>query len=300
MKVFKHVTLNNIKLKPFPFLRELTMEAYLIENEDVLILDDDNFERIKILDSELTLKYGRMNKDTDGRIDLLALYNDNTLGIIELKIGELTETHLSQLEDYFKVKNQILEKYKNEIQKEQENEVKWVGILIGTSISETLKQKINNGYLIENNIPLAALIINRYKSDDNQIYVFTETYFKNISRNFDRTQYKFDNQVYRKGKLVLAIIKKYVQNNPEITYSDLEKVFPPNFQGSIGVFTTFENANKIFQETEYKRYFLNQEDLISLNNDVKIAVSNQWGKDNIDNIIKKAKDLKYNIEIIPS
>jgi len=33
MKIFKQVTAKNIELKPYPFKKELAMEAYLIENE---------------------------------------------------------------------------------------------------------------------------------------------------------------------------------------------------------------------------------------------------------------------------
>lgn len=296
MQMFRHVTANNLKLNPLPFLRELTMEAYLIENPNILILDNDNFSQIEMIDFELTLKYGRKNKDTDGRIDLLTLYNQNIFGIIELKIGELTDIHLKQLEDYFKEKNQILERYKDIIDKEEQTEIKWVGVLVGTSINENLKQKILNGYLIENSIPLAALIINRYKSDDNQILVFTETHFKNISRNFDRTKYKFDDKTYGKGRLVLAILKKYIQNNPNVTYSELSKIFPSNLQGSKGVFSTVTDANKIYEETGHKRHFLDQEDLIILNDNIKIAISSQWGIGNIKNMLKKAKELGYIIK----
>ncbi len=75
MKLYTHLTANNIKLQEMPFIRELSMEAYLIENEDVLSLDEENLSDVEIIDSELTIKFGRKSKDSDGRIDLLALYN---------------------------------------------------------------------------------------------------------------------------------------------------------------------------------------------------------------------------------
>lgn len=48
MQLFKHLTANNIKLMQYNFLRELSMEAYLIENKNVLILDNDNFSDIGV------------------------------------------------------------------------------------------------------------------------------------------------------------------------------------------------------------------------------------------------------------
>jgi hypothetical protein len=50
------------------------MEAYIIENENVLMIDED--DQIQIIDFELSLKDGRQSKNTDGRIDLLALFNN--------------------------------------------------------------------------------------------------------------------------------------------------------------------------------------------------------------------------------
>lgn len=35
MEIFRQITANNIALKDYPFLKELAMEAYLMENEDI-------------------------------------------------------------------------------------------------------------------------------------------------------------------------------------------------------------------------------------------------------------------------
>ena len=139
MQLFKHLTANNIKLVPYNFLRELSMEAYLIENRNVLILDNDNFSDIEIIDVELSLKSGRKTKKTDGRIDILAIYDQLTLAIIELKLGELNQLHLEQLEDYLTERNQILDKYREQLEIENNEEVKWRGILVGSSIDSNLE-----------------------------------------------------------------------------------------------------------------------------------------------------------------
>ncbi len=298
MQLFKHLTANNIKLTPLEFKRELSMEAYIIENSEILILDNDNLSDVEIIEDELTIKSGRSSKNTDGRIDLLALYNENTYGIIELKLGEINNTHLDQLTDYIKEKDQILKIISDSNDQNITDEIKWIGILVGTSINSELQSKINSGYLIEDSIPIAALVINRYRGVDNQIYVLTESYFNNISRNFDKTQYKFSGELYGKGRLVLAIIKKYIEDHENVTYSELKTIFPKNIQGSYGVISTLEDAEKIYSRTKKKRHFIKPGEIINLDDNTKIAVSTQWGKGNIDNIIKKAKELNYAVEKI--
>ena len=46
MRLYRHFTANEEKIEEFPFKRELSMEAYLIENESVLALDDDTFSEV--------------------------------------------------------------------------------------------------------------------------------------------------------------------------------------------------------------------------------------------------------------
>ncbi len=94
MQVFRQFTANNITLQSFPFLKELAMEAYLIENESILQLDDSEFSAVEILDAEIALKEGRKSANRDGRIDILARYGVDYLGIVELKLEELRFEHL--------------------------------------------------------------------------------------------------------------------------------------------------------------------------------------------------------------
>ena len=111
MRLLKHFTANEEQLESFPFKRELSMESYLVENEGILALDNDSYSDVTIVQEELTLKRGRLSKDTDGRIDILATYSSEYIGVVELKLGELNEIHLTQLEDYLEEKDQILDEY---------------------------------------------------------------------------------------------------------------------------------------------------------------------------------------------
>ena len=134
MRIYRHLTANDVRLEPFPFRRELSMEAYLIENESVLALDKDTFSAVEVVEAELSLKDGRKTKDSDGRIDILATYSQEYIAIIELKLGQLEESHLLQMGDYLKQRDQIAKKYPGILSAEAAPTPKWIGVLVGTTI----------------------------------------------------------------------------------------------------------------------------------------------------------------------
>lgn len=110
----------------------------------------------------------------------------------------------------------------------------------------------------------------------------------------DTTKYIFDGEKYGKGKLVLAVIKKYYDEKRNLSIDDLMKAFPSHLQGSMGVFSTYEDARKIFTETGYKRHFIESDELINTA-DGRYAVCSQWGKGNIDTFIDAARNLSFKI-----
>lgn len=278
MRVFKHVTANDIALRPLPFLRELSMESYLVENESILKLDEGEFADVSIIDVELTLKNGR--RYSDGRIDILVQYGQDTFGVVELKLGTLTSLHLVQLEDYMQEKEQLFENYikpRANLDVDYKN-INWVGVLVGSDISAELDEKLSNGYLIDNNMPVAALTISKFRGEDNQVYVITDTIFNNKSRSFDRTKFIYNGKKYNKGRVVLEVIKDYVTKHRSGSFSELKEVFPDKLQGSSGVFVIKDEALSIFERTGYKRYY---NELIKLGDENVIAFSTQWGRGNI-------------------
>jgi len=171
---------------------------------------------------------------------------------------------------------------------------KLIGVLVGTSITSTLRAKIEQGHVIQGIIPVAALTLARYKGNDNNVYVVTDTFFRNISRKFDKTKYQLDGEVLGKNRLVLSTIRRYAQDHPGLTFASLEKIFPKRLQGAMGCFDTQENAQKILDETGYKRHFLNPDELVELA-DSKIAVCTQWGIGNIGKFIEAARELGFKI-----
>jgi len=288
MEVFRQITANNILITSYPFIKELAMEAYLMENEDILILDNDEYNDVQVLDAEISLKGGGIS-GTNGRLDLLALFSNECFGIVELKIGEVNTETLKQLESYLEQKEQIIERFGKDIA-----EPRWIGMVIGDSISRELQEKIESGYQYKG-IPIAAKTIKRFRADNGEILVITDTFFKNSSKSKNTDKLIFKGTKYRKGRLVHAVIKDYIENNPDITYADLEKAFPWRLQGSEkhGCFKSYLVAtNNIINGR--KRHFIKPQELIVLN-DEKIAVCSQWGIANITPFIKNAESLGYKI-----
>ena len=295
MERFRQITANNIELKDYPFLKELAMEAYLMENEDILKLDTDNFAEITVLDAEIALKSGRKTSNRDGRIDILAKYGVDYLAIVELKVEKINDDTLNQLNDYLNEKEQILIKHP-EFWAENEKP-KWIGVLVGTSISPELQRKLQDGFVTESGIPIAGLIIRRFRSKRGEIFVVTDTFFKYNYTNRDFSKFDFKGITYNKARLVNKVLKIIIESNPNITYAELERLIPQNLQGSIGVFTTSENAQEIFDRTGHKRYYLKSEELIELS-DSTIATSTQWGIGNIEPFVNHINGLEGDFNIV--
>ena len=291
MKIFKQVTANNIELSPYPFKKELAMEAYLIENEEILALDNNNFTEVAVLDEEIALKKGR--RDRDGRIDILTSYGAEYLSIIELKLNQIDESTLNQLESYLDQKEQILEigKYWNE-----EVKPKWIGVVVGTSISAELQEKLNNGYKY-NDIPIAGIVLNRYRSSDNNIFVVSDTFFSYKYSEKDYSKFTFKNKTYNKARLVNEIVRDFIDLNPTTTFAKLKEVFPKQIQGSFGVFDKLSRAEEIYNSWGHKRHYIKPTETINLIDGEVIATCNQWNPHNISDFIENAKKLDYQIEI---
>ena len=106
----------------------------------------------------------------------------------------------------------------------------------------------------------------------------------------DYSKYYFNGQTLGKNRLVLAVIKNYVDNNPNTTFSQLKSKFPDRIQGQ-ETFTT-ENVAK---NKKSRRNFIKPSELIPLA-DETIAVSTQWGAFNIKVFIDHCKQMNIDIE----
>ncbi len=298
MRIYRHITANDVQLEAFPFKRELSMEAYLIDNERVLALDDDVFSNVEVIDAEVPLKRGQKSKDTDGRIDILATYSEEYIAIVELKLGQLDQKSLEQLEDYLAERAQLLLEFPTILSVDSAPVPKWIGILVGSAIDPELADRLRQGYQTTDGIPVAALTLQRFRGSDGSVLVTTDSYFRQLGSR-DATKYLFEGKTLGKGRLVLAVVKRYVEANPAITFAQLEKTFPKRIQGSNGVAVTAAQANHIYSTTGRRRHFLDASELIELQ-DGPVAVSSQWGIGNIDRFLRKAAELNFPIHPVVS
>jgi hypothetical protein len=125
--------------------------------------------------------------------------------------------------------------------------------------------------------------------------------YSNLSGR-DRTQYKFGENTYGKGRLVLAVVKKYVEDHPGITLDKLIAEFPDKIQlKGYGVVRLYKNNSKDMKQDKNilsRNYYLEENEIINLSNESEIVVCRQWGSDNYNPelgnffwFLKKAKEL---------
>ena len=106
----------------------------------------------------------------------------------------------------------------------------------------------------------------------------------------DYTQYKFNGAYYGKGRLVLAVIEAYVRQHPTITYHQLKNKFPDSLQRS----ETFTHEHEAIARVGIRRNFVAVHEIIQLV-DARIAVSNQWGINNIHRFLDRCRELGIEI-----
>lgn len=121
-----------------------------------------------------------------------------------------------------------------------------------------------------------------------------ETYEKSTGETNAQT-YILDGEKYQyKNHLVLAVVQKYYMEHPDISAGKLMMVFDKSLQGSLGVIRKLEDVSSRYKDYEL-RFFCKPKDVIHIDRDLYV-VCNQWDKNNIGNILMKAKELGYTVE----
>ena len=117
----------------------------------------------------------------------------------------------------------------------------------------------------------------------------------------DYSKYIFEGNEYGKGRLVLAVVKKYVSEHPNISYNELANIFKPelhkakNGRGVIALQNEVSDKDKGIGANSHRRYFVNDE--IVLKDGSIVLVTTEWGSGNIDPFLDYARNvLKYKIE----
>lgn len=95
------------------------------------------------------------------------------------------------------------------------------------------------------------------------------------------------------GRFVLEFVRRYIKDNPTLTYLELLRRLPKEIQGTYGIINSYSEA-KTKWIAHNKPYFY--DDILVSGDGVKIVVSSQWVETKTDNVMKLAKRLNYNIE----
>jgi hypothetical protein len=139
---------------------------------------------------------------------------------------------------------------------------------------------------------LKSNLTEEYKADADTELVSNVT--DSVGR--DTTKYILDGKKYGKNRLVLAIVKKYMEENPDTSANKLITIFDKSLQGSLGVVRTLEDVKK--NCTDYKtRFFVLPNETIKTTTDVCV-VCTQWGIGNIGNIVVRAKQLGTEVTVV--
>ena len=115
----------------------------------------------------------------------------------------------------------------------------------------------------------------------------------------DYTRYLFQGNSFKKGRLVLSVIQHWFTTHEPRNLSALLTAFPQtikNTSKSGRLFVPFQEAKEIYNKGEIPRHFLGDGEVLEFPDSTQFAVSNQWGKGNIEKFISQAKELGYEIE----
>lgn len=111
----------------------------------------------------------------------------------------------------------------------------------------------------------------------------------------DYTRYLFQVNSFNKRKLVLAVIQNWVSENKPSNLSELLRAFPQDIRSG-GLFVPEQEAKEIYKRQGIYRHFLGDGEVLGFFDSTQYAISNQWGKGNIEKFVNQSKKLGYEIE----
>jgi len=111
----------------------------------------------------------------------------------------------------------------------------------------------------------------------------------------DYTRYIFQGTAYNKRKLVLAIIQHWIAKNKPNNLTALLTAFPQEIRSG-EMFVPVRDAQLIYSRQGIYRHFLGENEIIEFPDSTQYAISNQWGKGNIEKFITQAKKVGFEIE----
>ncbi len=111
----------------------------------------------------------------------------------------------------------------------------------------------------------------------------------------DYTRYLFKGNSFNKRKIVLAIVQDWVAENKPNNLSELLQAFPQEIRSG-SLFVPEQEAKEIYSRQGIYRHFLGEGEPLKFPDETQYAISNQWGKGNIEKFINLSKKLGYEID----
>lgn len=222
---------------------------------------------------------------------------DDANGDVFCEMLSYVKFDITSLEDFCKERyNQIIAR--NNLQ-QRLNEFFFSGNAIKNIITLIKEKFTKEGFEDEVlNAELSKLDINvNWKENLNlsQVIVASSSALEDTDKNQD-AYFSFDGIIFHcKRRFVLELIKYYVRNNPNVSLEELERQFPAELHTkSLGVIRTLSSVKEriISRPDLQKRYFLKENEIITLSDGTKVVVNNQWGT-LFPRFLKKAKSLYH-------
>ena len=114
-------------------------------------------------------------------------------------------------------------------------------------------------------------------------------------RTYDLTTYSLNGgPLLGKNKFVYSLVSTYIKQHPGMPFDEIERIFPPEMQGSFGVVRTMEYIRE--KNYDNRRYFQEPELILHSGDGIPFTVSTQWSKNNIQNVINLAMNLGFSVE----
>lgn len=125
-----------------------------------------------------------------------------------------------------------------------------------------------------------------------------------MSAQRDTTQYTFDGQTMGKRRLVLALVKRYARENPDAVFEDVRAAFPDELQADSPIQFTADHRCVVARidalPSDFRtRFFIGDGQTIELKDGVMV-VSREWNLFNIQNILRRARELGYEVAVAPN
>lgn len=293
-------------------IKENTISSLIINENIVNLTNDSNFKVIVELEKKVTLNSGK-KRDIDIVINI---YNKSELVFVlcienKIKTSSVTKNQLNeQLEGIQKeITNEKIGfiyltpeacpkcKEEYEIFKDSHNDIPSTNLSWNDDIYKSLIKMLE-----EESKGTIEPIFEYSKYTIKAFMNFIKTDFQsykeeksNINKK-DNTKYNFNSKTnLAKGKLVLEVFKKYIDNNSIITYYELD-IYSKKFRNGrvIERLNVVENLTK----RERQRYSTKDNEIIELNDGTKVVIHAGWsaGSDEFNRVLEEAEKLDNKFE----